>query len=149
MFKTACQFVRQWAPARRRWVLARHDCRWQRGLLVLLGCILAGTALAAPKTDIVTPKNGDHLTGEVKSLERGKFRLSTDAMSTVSTEWADIRSLQSEQNIQVETAAGVRYLGHLVSAGQDNVLAAQTESERVNLAIGELVLIWRPSKRRG
>ena len=53
-----------------------------RLLCVFLLAVCSATAWAA-KTDIVLLKNGDRVTGEVKSLERGKLTLSTDSMGTV------------------------------------------------------------------
>ena len=48
------------------------------------------SASAAAKTDIVIVVNGDSLTGEVKSLERGRLRFKTDATDTISIEWDDV-----------------------------------------------------------
>lgn len=66
--------------------------------------------------DVVLFLNGDRLTGEVKSLERGRLRFKTAATDTISIEWDDIASVRSAQNIQVETQGGVRYLGQLTAA---------------------------------
>ncbi len=59
--------------------------------LILL--LIAMPAFGAPKTDVVIFKNGDRLTGEVKSLERGRLRFNTDATGTNSIEWDVIASL--------------------------------------------------------
>ena len=85
-------------------------------LIVALVSLWAFPAIAAPKTDIVTFKNGDKLTGEVKSLKRGRLSLGTDAIGTSSIEWAEIESIVSDQAIQVETSSGVRYFGNLVAS---------------------------------
>ena len=63
--------------------------------------MLATPAFGAAKTDVVVFKNGDRLTGEVKSLERGRLRFKTDATDTISIEWDDGAYLNSDQNIQV------------------------------------------------
>lgn len=84
-------------------------------LLVLLTAV-ASPASAAPKTDIVIFKNGDRLTGEIKSLKRGKLNLNTDATGTIAIEWDKIANIISKQNIQVETSSGRRYFGNLVAA---------------------------------
>ncbi len=52
-----------------------------RALIVLLLLVLAAFCqplVAAPKTDAAILKNGDHITGEVKSLEYNQVKLSTD-----------------------------------------------------------------------
>jgi len=81
--------------------------------LIATCLVCASPATAAPKTDVLVFLNGDRLTGEVKSLERGRLRFNTDATGTIAIEWDDIASLQSNQNIQVESEGGVRYLGNL------------------------------------
>jgi hypothetical protein len=74
---------------------------------------MAMPLVATANTDVVVFDNGDRLTGEIKSLERGKLRFKTEATDTISIEWDDVAFLSSDQNIQVETYDGRRYLGHL------------------------------------
>ncbi|MCZ6516331.1 MAG: DUF481 domain-containing protein [Gammaproteobacteria bacterium] len=73
----------------------------------------------AAKTDIVVLINGDAVTGEIKSLDFGALRYSTDSMGTVSIEWEEVVSLQSNQSLQVEVASGTRYFGGLFATGAD------------------------------
>jgi hypothetical protein len=70
-------------------------------------------AIAGANTDVVVFDNGDRLTGEIKSLERGRLRFKTEATDTISIEWDNVAFLSSDQNIQVETYEGKRYLGRL------------------------------------
>jgi hypothetical protein len=86
--------------------------------IVIIGVIVASSSwslpvVAAPKTDTVTFLNGDTLTGEVKSLERGVLILSTDAAGTIGIEWNKVASVVSSQQVQVETTSGIRYFGVL------------------------------------
>jgi hypothetical protein len=73
---------------------------------------MVSSAFAA-KTDVVVLINGDSVTGEVKSLEFGVLRYSTDSMGTVEIDWEDVVSLTSDQSLQVEVMAGTRYFGGL------------------------------------
>ena len=57
---------------------------------------IAMPAVAADATDIVIFDNGDRLTGEVKSLERGRLRFKTDATDTISIEWDNVAFLKSD-----------------------------------------------------
>ena len=57
-----------------------RTCAYLLAGFMVLGA--AGSALAA-KTDVVTLKNGDRITGEVKRLDRGRLRYSTDDMGTI------------------------------------------------------------------
>lgn len=50
----------------------------------LIFVLIAMPAIGAPKTDVVVFNNGDRLTGEVKSLERGRLCFETDATDTIS-----------------------------------------------------------------
>ena len=68
---------------------------------------------ASANTDVVVFDNGDRLTGEIKSLERGRLRFKTEATDTISIEWDNVAFLSSDQNIQIETYEGRRYLGRL------------------------------------
>jgi hypothetical protein len=78
-------------------------------------CLFAGPyqAAAGPKIDILTLKNGDRITVEIKELSRGRLRVKTDALGTVSAYWADVVSMKSPRFFEVESASGVRYYGSL------------------------------------
>lgn len=99
--------------------------------LALLLLLLTGTAFA--EDDVIIFKNGDRLTGEVKSLERGRLRFKTEATDTIDIEWDEVAYLGSDQNIQVETVLGQRFLGHLVRAEDKNTLVVQSSAGPINL----------------
>jgi hypothetical protein len=101
---------------------------WYLTLVLLL---LSGAALA--KTDVVIFKNGDHLTGEVKSLERGRLRFKTDATDTINIEWDEVAYLSTDHNIQVETILGTRYLGHLVRSEDKFNIIVETDAGPIKL----------------
>ncbi len=102
---------------------------------------LSVPAIGADQTDVVVIVNGDRLTGEVKSLNRGKLRFKTAATDTISIEWDDVAFLTSNQNIQVETQDGVRHLGRLVAAKSKRNLVIDTASGPVDLPIDRVVLM--------
>lgn len=84
----------------------------QLGIGFLL--VLSSAAVYAAKTDTVVLLNGNSVTGEVKSLEFGSLRYSTDSMGTVQIDWEDVVSVTSNQSLQIELADGTRYFGNLV-----------------------------------
>jgi len=96
-------------------------------LLVALASLWALPASAAPKTDTVYFKNGDKLTGEVKSMSRGKLHLNTDATGTIGIEWETIAAVVSNQNIQLETVIGLRYFGQLATSEEHSELIVVTK----------------------
>jgi putative salt-induced outer membrane protein YdiY len=90
----------------------------------LAGLALTGWGLPAlaDKTDIVHLKNGDRVTCEIKNLERGRLKVSTDSMSTVYIEWKDILRVSSKELYVVELEDGSRIEGTLAESSTDGEL---------------------------
>ncbi len=120
-----------------------RQCWW-----CLLFLLMAMLGHGASNTDVVIFNNGDRLTGEVKSLERGRLRFKTDATDTISIEWDDVTFLSSDQNIQVETEQGRWILGHLSRANEEYRIIVEAQSGPVELASSSVVLI-SPIEERG
>jgi len=118
------------------------------GALIAALIIVSMPAIAADMTDVVIFVNGDRLTGELKSLERGRLRFETAATDTISIEWDDVAYLSSSQNIQVETAEGVRFLGQLSVATDEKRIIVETGSGPVGLQT-EHVILMAPIEERG
>ena len=97
-------------------------------LLVLAGYLgtLSVSAFAAPKTDILIFTNGDRLTGEIRSLKRGRLSFNTDATGTIAIEWDKVSQVISDQHIQVETNTGARFFGTLKEPPKDSRLVVDT-----------------------
>jgi hypothetical protein len=95
-------------------------------ILLLLLIVFFSQAAWAEKTDIVYLKNGDRITGEIKSLIRGKLEFSTDHMGTVSIEWADILKITSKKGHAVELTNGQRYYGELAKSDKEDTLVVST-----------------------
>ena len=101
--------------------------RQARGLpitvtLLIVAAVVAGwpsSTLAAPKTDVVVLRNGDRITGEIKSLDYNQLKLSTDHMGTMYIEWDKIERVQTDQYLLLERADGSRVYGQLAGGGSD------------------------------
>jgi hypothetical protein len=115
---------------------------------ILAWLVAAGSPNAFAQTDVLSFHNGDRLTGEVKSLERGKLRFKTAATDTISIEWEEVAHLNSNQNIQVETQDGRRFLGHLSGTAEEDVVTVETASGPVELEVQHVVLMT-PIEARG
>jgi hypothetical protein len=98
---------------------SRAGCSGAR-LLRLAPVALAGASLlasasplAAQKRDIVTLTNGSRIRGEVKALQQGKLKYSTDPAGTIFIQWDSVAGFTSDQNFEVEIATGERLFGEL------------------------------------
>ena len=98
--------------------------------------------------DVVVFNNGDRLTGEVKSLARGKLNFKTDATDTISIEWDNVAFLSSEQNIQVETHQGRRYLGRLKLSPALKKISVDVDGVPVEIAANDVVTLT-PIEEKG
>jgi hypothetical protein len=84
------------------------------GLLILIFAILP--ASAREKTDVVFLKNGDRITCEIRSLERGMLTVKTDSMSTVQIRWQDVDVIKSKFIFTVQDTQGKIFIGTLQAA---------------------------------
>jgi Protein of unknown function, DUF481 len=84
-------------------------------LVLLLGVLLGARTTHAEKTDIVVLKNGDHFTGEIKGMSRGKLDFKTDDVGRISIEWLKVARVVSIHPFEVELASGAKYYGVLQS----------------------------------
>ena len=80
-------------------------------------------AQGRPKTDVVILKNGDRITGEIKSLQAGRLALKTDWMGTLDIEWDNIERVKSSFRYTVELRSGMRVIGSLDSGEEIQTLA--------------------------
>jgi hypothetical protein len=96
------------------------------------------TTCAGAKDDIVTFTNGDRMTGEVKSLERGELRFKADYMvEAVRLDWKRLARIESKSSYIVTLISGQLYTGtiRLASPGVDGadnfVIRAGNQSFKV------------------
>jgi hypothetical protein len=127
---TACTF--------RHWLVVAFQGR----MLCLLALLLCSGACQAEKTDVVHLKNGDRVTGEVKSLDRGILEFSTDHMGTVYIEWSDIREIVSATGQAVELTNGQRFYGPLGKPESEDMLQVNTEQGMVGVNAGDVILMY-------
>src|SRR5688572_26580715 len=77
-------------------------------------CLTLSVAVAeAQKTDSVWIRNGDRITGEVKSLYRGRLKYSTDDLGTIYIEWDKVVRISSRATFEVQLSSGLKYFGTL------------------------------------
>ncbi len=123
-------------------ILRLNACGTHRATLaaaLLAGIAVIATASAADKTDIMLFKNGDRLTGEVKSLDRGKVSFDTDAAGVIKVEWDDIGQLYSTATFEVALEDGERLYGSLVDTTRPSEIRVHTDATTLDLPIGTVV----------
>lgn len=115
-------------------------------LLVLLGSLSSAPALGQPdetaqadQTDRVVMTNGDVLTGEIKSLDRGMLRFETDATDTIEIQWSLVAQLISPQNFQVTIDDDRQLFGSLVDPERNSVLLLNSALARIELPLVSVV----------
>lgn len=110
-------------------------------LIAIVAAICPAAAMAAPKTDVVVLRNGDRITGEIKSLDYNQLKLSTDHMGTIYIEWDKIERLQSDQYLLLERSDGSRAYGQLAAGGADARLLVRSDpaGPPVPMAMAEVV----------
>ena len=107
--------------------------------IAAVSLLSASAVVEAAKTDVVLLVNGNTITGEIKSLEFGSLRYSTDSMGTVSIDWEDVVSITTKQTLQVEVSDGTRFFGVLDSAEDRFEINVRTRSEEVELHTSSIV----------
>jgi hypothetical protein len=81
--------------------------------LAALALLLGAGAAEAQKTDSVWIRNGDRITGEVKSLSRALLKYSTDDLGTVYIEWDNVDRISTTTILEVQLTTGQKFYGHL------------------------------------
>jgi Protein of unknown function, DUF481 len=111
--------------------------------LALAACcavaLLAANAVADEDTDMVVFKNGDRLTGEMKSLDRGRLSFDTDPTGTINIEWDEVAYIRVDQDIQVLTESGVQYFGQIRMAEQEFKVVVDTADGPAELDSSQVV----------
>lgn len=85
------------------------------GVLVAI-LVAAPPGLSAQKVDTLTFRNGDRVTGEIKSLARGQLEYATSPMGTVSAKWTHVVRVESPRFFALTARSGARYYGALRAA---------------------------------
>jgi putative salt-induced outer membrane protein YdiY len=81
-------------------------------LFVLVSCFIASPLLAADKTDQIWLKNGDHLTGEIKKLQRGIFYFKPKyALNSIEIDWTMVDRIESVERFNVIFTSGETHSG--------------------------------------
>lgn len=103
---------------------------------VLLGLLATG---AAAQTDTITLTNGDRLTGEIKSLDRGMVQLDTDAADVIPIRWDYVAEISSTESFQITLSTGQRVFGMFADVAAADSVGLQTEFGQFEVALVDIV----------
>lgn len=94
--------------------------------LALQPCICF--ASSRQKTDIVVMQNGDKITGEIQSLEKGQLSIKPDyANSSFIVDWTKVDHLESSQLFVITDPHGVSYTGSLTAGpGKHTIMIVES-----------------------
>jgi Protein of unknown function, DUF481 len=81
--------------------------------VLLNSCVLPGYA---QKTDKVYLKNGDIITGEIKSMKLAMLNFKMDGPGTISIKWEEVVGLKSDKIFEITTRWGSITIGRIDSA---------------------------------
>ena len=114
-------------------------------LLLIAGALVCDLAwgYARDKTDVVTLRNGDHLSGDIVSLEFGILTLKTDNMSTLNIEWPAVRSVTSKFDFAIERNDGSKYHGTITTGEDGSELVVTSEAGTVRIPMTQIERISR------
>ena len=110
-------------------------------LSLILVLIAATPALAREKSDVILLTNGDRITGEVKQLEHGILRLSTDSLGEVRIEWDDVIRIESDFAFQFERSDGTRVTGIIRETAEQKSITLKSQDQSVAFAHEKVVRI--------
>jgi hypothetical protein len=112
----------------------------RRTALAVAMLLAAAPAAARDKVDVLVMVNGDHVTGEIKGMARGKLDLSTNDMGRVSVEWKKVVRVTTPFPYEIELTDGTKYVG-VLSSPEDGMLSVGLQPTPMTVPMGEVVEI--------
>ena len=110
-------------------------------ILLFVACPLFGKR----KDDVVIMKNGDKMTGEIKSLEFGELVFKSSYMKdSVHLDWKDVATLQSQDTYIVGLSDGERVTGFIhrhTAADHENDFQIIAEGAGLEVASSDVIAI--------
>ena len=117
-----------------------------RGRCLGIAAALLGLALASPvasgaKIDTIKLANGNLVTGEIKVMEKGKLKYSTDSMGTVYVEWDEIEEITGKAFYRLQTRAGHYYFGAIAPGSDADIVDVTSGGDPTSLHMANIVRI--------
>jgi hypothetical protein len=110
-------------------------------LAVLLSSLLAVSATAAVKVDVIVLQNGTRVVGDVKSMKKSRLELKTDDMGTLQIEWANVTQVTAPEFFEVEDMGGRLYFGSLGPGARPDEIEVTSDWGSQSLPVREIARI--------
>ena len=116
-------------------------------LALFASLLLGGPAFGydRDKSDVVIMRNGDHMSGDIVSLEYGTLTLKTDKAGTVYIEWPSVRSVSSKFAFAVERIGGTKFYGAITTSLDGAQLVIGTGDAAAQIRMADVERISRYS----
>jgi hypothetical protein len=113
-------------------------------VLALFGAALLVpvTPVSAQKTDVIVIENGDRITGEIRSVDRGKLTYKTDDMGTLSVKWDKVLRITSPHFFEIEVQTGEKFYGSLQPSTADREMIVAVAGSGLTLDMWRVVRIY-------
>jgi len=113
----------------------------QKVLLVVVLILLVPAPGFADYTDTVVLKNGNRISGTVKSMTQGQLVFDTDAMGTIAIKMNKVAEILSSTPMEIETVDGDQHFGQLEKPQLSDQVKIHSDSSTESIPIDELVHI--------
>jgi len=118
--------------------------QWRRVCCLVALCILVPPlSVSAQMTDKVVTRNGDELTGELRSVAQGRLEFKTDATDTIQVHWDHVVLITSRFFFEVLLEDGRRLYGALLDPVDPGTVRVGTDASAVSISIGQIAQIER------
>ena len=113
--------------------------RVSRFEVVAMALSVLVTTGAAAQTDRITLINGDRLTGEIKTFDRGMIQFDTDAADIIPIRWDYVAAVESTESFLFTLSTGQRVFGTFGAVTTGESVALQTEFGPMEVALVDIV----------
>ncbi len=111
-------------------------------LIPLFFIVTVFTVTVKSQSDSLILRNGDHLTGEIKTLDRGVFSIETDySDEDFKIEWEGIKEIYTVTYFLITLSDGTRYNGFLRSVSPDKIAILTDEGQTVEVDPMDIVFM--------
>jgi len=109
--------------------------------LLLAAISLWSLPAIAQKTDTLYLTNGDRVTCEVKTLERGRLTIKTESMGTLTVEWDAVDRIVTDKTLEISLSNGRRVFGELADSGESRVLTVERDEVSERLEVDQVATL--------